>query len=148
MSDLEFFYSFSIFQLFFNASFMYVFQYMYITLQLYFAWSHFALLLLRFHCLTFIFFSLLLLFFVASWSVLEASLNDYMCVHAHEDFFVLLIPLTFPSCAVLFSHLILEVLVGRGFTWNASLSYWTRFLNIVLKLWGFLFIYSNFEYFL
>lgn len=56
---------------------------------------------------------------LASWSVLEASLNDYMCVHAHEDFFVLLFPLTFPSCAVFFSHLILEVLVDRGFLENA-----------------------------
>lgn len=53
--------------------------------------------------------------YILSRSVLEASLNDYMCVHAHEDFFVLLIPLTFPSCAVLFSHLILEVLDDRRF---------------------------------
>lgn len=47
---------------------------MYITLQLYFAWSHLAL--LRFHCLTFIFFSLLLLFSLysfaeCSWGIVE-----------------------------------------------------------------------------
>jgi hypothetical protein len=72
MSDLEFFLFFfhipALLQCFFHAC-------MYITLQLYFAWSHFAL--LRFHCLTFIFFSLLLLFFhtysfvECSWGIIE-----------------------------------------------------------------------------